>query len=538
MVLIRYLRWNSGRTDEMSKRKIEIFDSTLRDGAQGEGISFSVSDKLNIVKALDSFGVDYIEAGNPGSNPKDMEFFEKASNLKLNNAKLCAFGSTARNGVHPKEDKNVKALLSAGTETIVIFGKSWDLHVEKVLNISLEDNLKIVEDTISYLKSEGKYVIFDAEHFFDGYKSDTGYSMKVLEYAIKGGADVLALCDTNGGCLPNDVESITKEVIKSFPGIKISIHCHNDTGCAVANSIIAVGAGASQVQGTFIGVGERCGNADLSVIIPNLKLKMGYDCNGDISQLYATSRRIADISNTQIDNNRPYIGKSAFAHKGGMHIDGVLKINSSFEHVNPESVGNKRKLLMSEVAGRSTLIAKASSIVPNLSKDSKEVALILEKLKEMEHYGYHFEAADASFELLVKRTMGLYKPHFNLVLYKTMGEFPVPVGGMPASATIKVEVDGKEEITAVMGNGPVNALDLALRKSLTVFYPAIKDIRLTDYKVRVLEENSTTAAKVRVLIETADDKRSWSTIGVSNDIIEASLIALVDSIEYKLAMNE
>ncbi|MDD4543798.1 MAG: citramalate synthase, partial [Clostridia bacterium] len=413
----------------MSKRKIEIFDSTLRDGAQGEGISFSVSDKLNIVKALDSFGVDYIEAGNPGSNPKDMEFFEKASNLKLNNAKLCAFGSTARNGIHPKEDKNVKALLSAGTDTIVIFGKSWDLHVEKVLNISLEDNLKIVEDTISYLKSEGKYVIFDAEHFFDGYKSDTGYSMKVLEYAIKGGADVLALCDTNGGCLPNDVESITKEVIKRFPGIKISIHCHNDTGCAVANSIIAVGAGASQVQGTFIGVGERCGNADLSVIIPNLKLKMGYDCNGDISQLYATSRRIADISNTQIDNNRPYIGKSAFAHKGGMHIDGVLKINSSFEHVNPESVGNKRKLLMSEVAGRSTLIAKASSIVPNLSKDSKEVALILEKLKEMEHYGYHFEAADASFELLVKRTMGLYKPHFNLVLYKTMGEFPVPVGG-------------------------------------------------------------------------------------------------------------
>ncbi|HOD93661.1 MAG TPA: citramalate synthase [Clostridia bacterium] len=522
----------------MSRRRIEILDSTLRDGAQGEGISFSVSDKLNIVKALDSFGIDYIEAGNPGSNPKDMEFFQKATMLDLKHSKLCAFGSTCRNGVHPKDDRNVKALVDSGVDTLVIFGKTWDLHVKKVLNITLEENLIIVEKTISYLKSLGKYVIFDAEHFFDGYKSDASYAMNVLKHAIKGGADVLTLCDTNGGSMPNEVEALTKTVVSSFSEAKVAIHCHNDSGCAVANSMISVDAGAVQVQGTFIGIGERCGNADLSIILPNLKLKMGYDCNGDITQLYSVTRRIADISNTQIDNNKPYVGKSAFAHKGGMHIDGVLKVHSSFEHIDPESVGNKRKFLMSEVAGRSTLIAKVSSIVPNLTKDSKEVALILEKLKEMEHYGYHFEAADASFELLVKRIMGIYKPHFNLVLYKTMGEFPVPVGGMPASATIKVEVEGKEEITAVMGNGPVNALDLALRKSLTVFYPAIKDIQLTDYKVRVLEENSTTAAKVRVLIETADEKRSWSTIGVSNDIIEASLIALVDSIEYKLAMNE
>lgn len=522
----------------MLKRKIEILDSTLRDGAQGEGISFSVSDKLNIVKALDAFGVDYIEAGNPGSNPKDMEFFQRASQIKLKHAKLCAFGSTCRHGVLPKDDKNVQALLAANTDTLVIFGKSWDLHVEKILNITLTENLKIVADTITYLKSLGKYVIFDAEHFFDGYKSNPEYAMEVLEHALKGGADVLALCDTNGGSMPEEVERLTSLVVKRFPNAKISIHCHNDSGCAVANSMISVAAGTTLVQGTFTGIGERCGNADLSVILPNLKIKMGYDCSGDLTKLYATTRSIADISNTQIDNNKPYIGRSAFAHKGGMHIDGVLKLNSSFEHINPEEVGNKRKFLMSEVAGRSTLVAKTAQIFPNLTKDSPEIALILEKLKEMEHYGYHFEAADASFELLVKRVLGIYKPHFKLVLYKTMGEFPVPEGGMPASATIKVEVDGKEEITAVMGNGPVNALDLALRKSLTVFYPSIKDIQLADYKVRVLEENSTTAAKVRVLIETSDKKRSWTTIGVSNDIIEASLIALVDSIEYKLAMKD
>ncbi|OQC00740.1 MAG: 2-isopropylmalate synthase [Firmicutes bacterium ADurb.Bin099] len=522
----------------MVGRRIEILDSTLRDGAQSEGISFSVSDKLNIVKALDCFGIDYIEAGNPGSNPKDMDFFQQAARLKLKHAKLCAFGSTCRTGIHPEDDKNIRALINTGLDTLVIFGKAWDLHVEKVLNISKAENLKIVEQTISYLKLLGKYIIFDAEHFFDGYKSDADYALEVLRYAVKGGADVLTLCDTNGGSLPDEVERITEAVLSLFPHCSIAIHCHNDTGCAVANSLAAVNAGAGMVHGTFTGIGERCGNADLSVILPNLKLKMGYTCNGDISQLYSVARRIAYISNTQIDNNRPYVGKSAFAHKGGMHTDGVLKVHSSFEHVDPESVGNKRKFLMSEVAGRSTLIAKASAIVPDIKKDSKEVSIILEKLKEMEHYGYQFEAADASFELLVKRTLGLYKPHFNLVLYKTMSEFPVPAGGMPASATIKVEVDGKEEITAVMGNGPVNALDLALRKSLTVFFPAIKEMQLMDYKVRVLEENSTTAAKVRVLIETSDGKKSWSTIGVSNDIIEASLIALADSIEYKLSMNE
>lgn len=522
----------------MKKQKIEMFDSTLRDGAQSEGISFSVRDKLSIVKTLDAFGVNYIEAGNPGSNPKDMDFFRQVKNLKLKNAKLCAFGSTCRKGVEPAKDANIKSLLQADTEVVVIFGKSWDLHATEILRISLEDNLKIIKDTISYLTGLGKEVIFDAEHYYDGYKDNPEYALQVLEAAMEGGATTIALCDTNGGSLPGEVYEMTKIVRDKYPDIKISVHCHNDTGCAVANSIMAVQAGATQVQGTFTGIGERCGNADLSIILPNLKLKLGYDCDGNLESLFTTTRRVAEIANTQIDNNHPYTGKSAFAHKGGMHIDGVLKLSKSFEHIDPHVVGNKRKFLMSEVSGRSTLLAKAAGIAPDLEKNSPEAGEILEKLKEMEHYGYHFEAADASFELLVKRMLGQYSPHFNLVLYRTIGEFPVPNGGEPATATIKVEVDGKEEISAAMGNGPVNALDNALRKALTVFYPSIKEMRLTDYKVRVLEENSTTAAKVRVLIETSDDIQSWTTIGVSNDIIEASIIALVDSIEYKLALEK
>lgn len=522
---------------ENNDLQVEILDSTLRDGAQGEGISFSVNDKIKIVKTLDEFGVDYIEAGNPGSNPKDLDFFKRVSEVKLKHAKLCAFGSTCRHGVKPENDKNIKSILSANTTVAVIFGKAWDMHVSEILKIGLEDNLNIVRDTISYLIGQSKEVIFDAEHFFDGYKVNPGYAVAVLAAAADGGAGTLTLCDTNGATLPGDVYKITETVKKAFPSEKIGIHCHNDIGCAVANTMLAVDAGAVQVQGTFIGIGERCGNADLSVIIPNLRLKCGYKCSGAVDMLFDISRTIAEIANTQIENNRPYIGSSAFAHKGGMHIDGVLKCSSSFEHIEPSTVGNQRKLLMSEVSGRSTVLAKIQNTAPSLTKDSPKTAEILGKLKEMEHYGYHFEAADASFELLVKKLLGDFKPHFRLALYKTMGEFPIPEGGMPASATIKVEVDGKEEMTAVMGNGPVNALDLALRKALVVFYPSIGDIQLTDYKVRVLEQNSTTAARVRVLIETSDDKNTWTTIGVSNDIIEASIIALIDSIEYKLSMS-
>lgn len=520
------------------QRKVEIFDSTLRDGAQGEGISFSVNDKLNIVRALDAFGVDYIEAGNPGSNPKDLSFFRQAELIELKHAKLCAFGSTCRYGLLPSEDPNVQSLLEANTKTVVIFGKSWDLHVEEILKISLEDNLHIVRETVRYLKSEGKDVIFDAEHFFDGYKANPAFALSVLTAAKVGGADALVLCDTNGGTMPSDIYDISIKLFKEFPAMRLGIHCHNDTGCAVANSMMAVKAGIEQVQGTFIGIGERCGNADLSAIIPNLKLKCGYDCNGRLELLSETARKLAEISNTQIESGRPYIGMSAFAHKGGMHIDGVMKLSRSFEHIEPSTVGNQRKFLMSEVSGRSTVLAKIAGFAPGLTKESPITAEILERLKASELQGYHYEAADASFEIMVKRVLGTYQPHFKLVLYKITGDFPVPEGGMPASATIKVEVDGKEEVTAVMGNGPVNALDLALRKALSVFYPSLKDMELTDYKVRVLEQNSTTAARVRVLIETSDVSSTWTTIGVSNDIIEASLIALVDSIEYKLAKQE
>lgn len=522
----------------MDKVYVEILDSTLRDGAQGEGISFSVSDKLNIVKALDAYGVDYIEAGNPGSNPKDLEFFDKVSKLNLKNSKLCAFGATRRKGIRPEEDVNIQSLLKANTPVVVIFGKSWDLHVEEILKATLEENLEIVKDTVEYLKSKGKEVFFDAEHFFDGYRANPDYALAVLKAALDGGADLLCLCDTNGGCMPDYVYGVTKKVKETFKNARIGIHCHNDAGCATANTMLAVKAGATHVQGTFIGFGERCGNADLSIIIPNLKLKYNYECSGKLDMLYTISRSIAEISNVQIDSNRPFIGSSAFAHKAGMHIDGVLKMPMSFEHIDPQAVGNKRKFLASEVSGRGAIIEKVKSICPHLTKDCPETSLILEKLKEMEHFGYQFEAADASFELMVKRLLGSHKSHFTLDFYKTIGEFPAPNGEMQSSATIRVTVDGQEEMTASMGKGPVHALDQALRKALSVFFPVIKTIRLTDYKVRVLDQEMTTAAKVRVLIESTDNKQTWTCVGVSNDIIEASLIALIDSIEYKLSLCE
>ncbi|HHT93414.1 MAG TPA: citramalate synthase [Clostridiaceae bacterium] len=522
----------------MDKVYVEILDSTLRDGAQGEGISFSVSDKLNIVKALDAYGVDYIEAGNPGSNPKDLEFFDKVSKLNLKNSKLCAFGATRRKGIRPEEDVNIQSLLKANTPVVVIFGKSWDLHVEEILKATLEENLEIVKDTVEYLKSKGKEVFFDAEHFFDGYRANPDYALAVLKAALDGGADLLCLCDTNGGCMPDYVYGVTKKVKETFKNARIGIHCHNDAGCATANTMLAVKAGATHVQGTFIGFGERCGNADLSIIIPNLKLKYNYECSGKLDMLYTISRSIAEISNVQIDSNRPFIGSSAFAHKAGMHIDGVLKMPMSFEHIDPQAVGNKRKFLASEVSGRGAIIEKVKSICPHLTKDCPETSLILEKLKEMEHFGYQFEAADASFELMVKRLLGSHKSHFTLDFYKTIGEFPAPNGEMQSSATIRVTVDGQEEMTASMGKGPVHALDQALRKALSVFFPVIKTIRLTDYKVRVLDQEMATAAKVRVLIESTDNKQTWTCVGVSNDIIEASLIALIDSIEYKLSLCE
>ncbi len=519
-------------------KQVSILDSTLRDGAQSEGISFSVQDKINIVQALDEFGVEYIEAGNPFSNPKDLEFFEKAAELELKNAKLCAFGSTKRKGVRPEEDANLISLLQANTPAVAIFGKSWDLHVTEILGATLEENLELVEETVRFLKEHGKEVIFDAEHFYDGYINNPEYALKVLEVALRGGADILCLCETNGGTDPYRVYEITKAVQEKFPGAKLGIHAHNDMDCAVANSMLAVDAGAVHVQGTFVGFGERCGNADLSIIIPNLELKRGYaTVSGDLSNLSEMVYRISEISNITVHRSRPYVGRSAFAHKGGMHIDGVSKLPSSFEHIDPEVVGNKRRFLISEVSGRSNVLLKTKDIAPGLTKSSPETALIVEKLKELEHQGYQFEGADASFELFVRRVLGAFKPHFSLIMYKTTGENPPPNGSMTASALINIEVDGKEETAGAVGNGPVHALDNALRRALSVFYPELNEAYLTDYKVRVLDGGAAAASRVRVLIESTDGESVWTTVGVSTDIIEASWIALVDSMEYKLSKN-
>lgn len=519
-------------------KTIEIFDSTLRDGAQSEGISFSVQDKLNIIKALDAFGVKYIEAGNPGSNPKDIEFFEKAAQIQLKNATLCAFGSTRRKNLKVEDDCNVMSLLNADTKAVAIFGKSWDLHITEILHATLEENLELIYDTLHFFKEKGKEVIFDAEHFYDGYKANPEYAVEVLAAADRAGADVLCLCDTNGGCFPQEIYEITKKAAERFPGRRLGIHCHNDIGCAVASSMVAIDAGVTHVQGTFIGIGERCGNADLSTIIANSQLKKGYKCvEGDLQTLSDTVIRLYEVSNLIMPANKPYTGGSAFAHKGGMHIDGVNKCAHTFEHVAPETVGNKRRFLMSEVSGRTTVLAKLSGI-EGLTKSSPETAEIVKRIKELEHEGYQFESADASFELVVLNILGRYKPHFKLSMYKTAGEFPCPDGETSAYAMLKIEVDGRKETVAANGNGPVHALDIALRKALSVFYPQLEKVHLIDYKVRVLAAEKATAAKVRVLIDSTDGEEIWTTVGVSTDIIEASWIALVDSIEYILNKKE
>ncbi|MBE6618272.1 MAG: citramalate synthase [Ruminococcaceae bacterium] len=518
----------------MTNRTIEIYDCTLRDGAQSEGVSFSVSDKKKIINLLDDFGVDCIEAGNPFSNPKDMTLFNEMKGVKLKNARLCAFGSTVK-GDHPEKDPGIRALLAAETEVVAIVAKSRKTQVIEILGISPEENLGYIEKSVSYLKSCGKEVVLDAEHFFDGYMEDKSYAISCLKTALSAGADTLTLCDTNGGTLPHEVSRITAEVKKALPEAKLSIHCHDDCGCAVASSIASVLAGATQVQGTFIGYGERCGNADISTIIPALVLKCGLSCGAQLTKLRHTAKQIAEISNVRLRHNHPYIGKSAFAHKGGMHIDAVRKLPSSFEHVSPEAVGNSRKYLVSEMSGRSTILAELEHLVPDLKKTSPEVELITAKLKEREFEGYQYESANASFELLIKKELGRWKAPFNVIMYKSSDDFPAPDGEQQSSAMIKIEVGGKTELSCSFGNGPVNALDGALRKALLAFYPQVDSMHLNDYKVRVVDLGKNTDSKVRVLIDSSDKNSSFSTIGVSCDIIEASFIALVDSYEYFLS---
>lgn len=521
-------------------RRIDIFDSTLRDGAQSEGVSFSPEDKINIAKALDNLGVSYIEGGNPGANPKDMEFFRKMKSAPLKNAVLTAFGSTARKGTSPQEDKNCQAILEADTDAVCIFGKTAPLHVEKILSATLSENLKMIEDTVAYFKGCKKEVIYDAEQFFTAYAEDREYSLECIRAAVRGGADWVCLCDTNGGCFPDEIEEITR-VVKSMCDVKIGIHCHNDTGCAVANSVAAVKGGADMVQGTYLGIGERCGNANLSTIIANLQMKLGYDCipAESLINLTDTARLIAEVTNMRLENSMPYVGRSAFSHKAGMHIDAVIKARESFEHVDPELVGNSRRFLMSEVSGRTSVLRKINKIRPDLTKDSPEVQKICDTVKQLEYNGLLFEAADASFELLVKRILGMDKKFFDIIYFKTITEeSAASAGANGTSALIKIAAGGSEKVEAAEGDGPIHAMDNALRKALSGFFPSLNDMRLTDYKVRVLTPQKATAATVRVLIQSADKTDIWTTVGASADVIDASWQALTDAIVYKLMKDE
>lgn len=518
--------------------RIEIYDTTLRDGAQGEGVHFSVEDKLRIIKTLDALGIDYIEGGWPGSNPKDLEFYQAASQLQLQHAKLCAFGSTRRFQNRPENDKTLNDLLATQTPVVTIFGKSWDLHALEVLKVSLEDNLALIEDSVAYLKSQGREVVYDAEHFFDGYKANPTYALSTLKAAARGGASTLVLCDTNGGTLPIEALEIFEQ-IKQAIDLPLGAHFHNDTGMAAAASVMMIQNGAVQIQGTFNGYGERCGNANLSTIIPTLLLKLNYEANAKnhLHLLTETSRFIAEVANLNHDEKQPYVGASAFAHKAGTHHDALIKNPLSLEHIRSDQVGNQRRFLLSDQAGRSTVLNKVHSLMPQIKKDDPLVMNLTEKLKELENSGYQFEAAEGSFDLIIKKAFNQYKKTFTLdgfrVIIEKRGDQPVL-----AEATIKVNVNGVEEITAAEGEGPVNALDSAIRKALLRFYPELTDIHLVDFKVRVLEEKRGTGSKVRVLIESSNGKQSWGTVGVSENLIEASWEALVDSIEYGIILEK
>lgn len=516
--------------------RIFIYDTTLRDGSQGEGISFSLQDKLAITLKLDDLGVDYVEGGYPIANPKDETYFHEVKSLRLRHARIAAFGSTRRAGNRVEEDNNVKALLQAETPVVTIVGKSWDFQVRSVLKVSLDENLRMVADTITYLKSKGKEVFFDAEHFFDGYKKNYEYAVKVLQAAQESGADALVLCDTNGGSLPAEIAEIVGVVREKIQGM-LSVHVHNDGDLAVANTLAAVNQGVRQVQGTINGIGERCGNADLCSIIPNLVLKMGYDCleEGGLRKLTEVSRYVYETANLLLRSNQPFVGTSAFAHKGGLHINAIQKDKGTYEHIPPESVGNERKILISELSGSSTILAKVEKF--NLTHDSKLMKDILEEVQKLENEGYQFESAEASFELLVRKKIGRYSIFFDLEGFRVIVE--KRENGLPVTeATVKVKVNDIQELSASEGYGPVNALDSALRKALERFYPSLKDMKLVDYKVRVINPRSGTAAKVRVIIESQDRENIWNTVGVSENVIEASWYALVDSIEYKLLKEQ
>jgi 2-isopropylmalate synthase len=518
--------------------RIEMYDTTLRDGSQGEGISFSVEDKVRIARRLDEFGMDFIEGGWPGSNPKDEDFFERMKSIPLRHARLAAFGSTCRPGVPAASDSQIQKLLTAATPVITIFGKSWEQHVQFALRTTLDENLRMIEDSVFCLRSNGAMVIYDAEHFFDGYKTNREYALKCLQAAVNGGAERLVLCDTNGGTLPDELGKIVAAVCARFDGNSVGIHTHNDSECGVANALSAVVNGAMHVQGTVNGYGERCGNCNLVPVAANLRLKLGYDCLLPDSLMHLTglTQYVDEIANLAPDTRRPYVGKSAFAHKGGVHADAVLK-GASYEHIDPEVVGNSRRLLVSELAGGSSIAGKAAEYGINLDKKSPQTRELLETVAKREHDGYSYEGAEASFELLIFQQSPLYRAPFDLVEYRCIVEHRD--GKQVTEATVKINVAGVEQHTVANGDGPVHALDEALRKALNrSFADELAAIKLTDFKVRVVNSKEGTAAKVRVMIDSADGEQTWSTVGVSTNMIEASWLALIDSIVYGLVRCE
>ena len=512
--------------------RILTYDSTLRDGEQCEGVSLSLEDKLRIVGRLDEFGIDFIEGGFPASNPKDIAFFQRVRTMPLKHAQVAAFGSTCKKGVAAADDQGLADLLASKAPVVTIVGKTWDEQVTRALLTTLEENLRMIGDSVAHLKGHGRRVVFDAEHFFDGYREDPAYALSTLEAAARGGATRLALCDTNGGTLPSAIHEVVREVAARF-SVPVAIHCHNDAGLATAGTLAAVEAGATQVQGTVNGYGERCGNANLCEVLPNLELKMGLRAlpEGNLSLLCDTARFISELANLNMDESMPYVGRNAFAHKGGMHIDGVLKRRDSFEHIDPKLVGNRRRLLISEVAGRSALLTRLRKVAPELTRESEATIRILENVKALEAEGYSFEDADGSLTLRILEALGR-RPAFFKVLDFHVFSRPDP-GPLNAQAYVKVSVDERVEITADEGDGPVNALDLALRKALSRFYPVLENMRLTDFKVRVVSASGTASA-VRVRIDSTDGKNVFSTVGVSTNILEASFIALTDSIDCLL----
>src|SRR5215469_11446105 len=517
----------------MNSNQIMIYDTTLRDGTQAEGISFSVHDKIRIAERLDAFGIHYIEGGWPGSNPKDIAFFEAAKGRKWNQAKICAFGSTCRANADPADDSQIALLISAETPVVTIVGKSWQLHVEQILGVSVDENRRMIRESVRYLKSKGKEVLFDAEHFFDGYKDDPQHALAAIEAAVEGGADVVVLCDTNGGAMVDEVGRITAAVVRAIPA-QVGIHTHNDCELGVANALVAIKAGAIQVQGTMNGYGERTGSCNLTSVIPNLQLKLGKHVVPELSRLRELSLFVDELANCQHNIRAPFVGTTAFTHKGGLHAHAVQKLARSYEHIEPGQVGNHQHIVVSELSGQSNVLAKARELGFSLQKGSREVNAILKEVKRLEHLGYEFEAAEASFELLIRRVLGPADPFWELLEYHCTYIRSIRNAYETCEATVKLRVQNQDVYTVAEGDGPVNALDAALRKALIPVYPAIEFVTLDDYKVRIIGRSQGTGARTRVLIDSTDRQDNWCTVGVSDNIIEASWLALVDSYEYKL----